>query len=212
MRCFSFVFPNASTKLKEYLPPSKDLLNIASGTEEVDNVLTQNDYFPIQKDIKDKIDEYKSVPEKNFVNESYFLYDKSNLILNTFITALNKKISIHGSFIYFIRKAPNEMLTLIAAEYLLKILVEKDKIRNNLSFQLTNISGNITKIKASKIYNFSITRLCRKRKLPTQEPIETIIVRAQQNFDIVGELNPIKIEIEDDRILNALKKIQKYFV
>ena len=212
MRGFSFAFPNASTKLKEHLLLSENLLNVTSGTEEVDNVLTQNDFFPIPKNIKDKIDKYNSTPEKNFVNESYFLYDKSNLILNTFITALNKKISIHGSFIYFIRKAPNEMLTLIAAEYLLKILVEKDKIRNNLSFQLTNISGNITKIKASKIYNFSITRLCRKRKLPTQEPIETIIVRAQQNFDIVGELNPIKIEIEDDRILNALKKIQKCFV
>ena len=33
-----------------------------------------------------------------------------------------------------------------------------------------------------------------------------IIVRAQQNFDIVGGLNPVQIEIEDDRILNALKK------
>ena len=38
------------------------------------------------------------------------------------------------------------------------------------------------------------------------EPIETIIVRAQQNFDIVGGLNPIQIEIEDDRVLNILTK------
>ena len=38
------------------------------------------------------------------------------------------------------------------------------------------------------------------------EPIETIIVRAQQNFDVVGGLNPIQIEIEDDRILNIFKK------
>ena len=34
------------------------------------------------------------------------------------------------------------------------------------------------------------------------EPIETIIVRAQQNFDVVGSLNPIQIEINDDRVLN----------
>ena len=86
---------------------------------------------------------------------------------------------------------------------MLKFLVEKDTIRN---FQLTNISGNIPKIKDSKIYNFSLTRLGRKRKLLMQKLIETIIVRAQQNFDIVGGLNPIQIEIEDDRILNALKK------
>ena len=39
-----------------------------------------------------------------------------------------------------------------------------------------------------------------------QEPIETVIVRAKQNFDVVGGLNPVQIELEDDRILNALKK------
>ena len=62
------------------------------------------------------------------------------------------------------------------------------------------------KKKDNKIHNFSITRLGRKRKLPMQEPVETIIAPAQQNFEVVGGLNPIEIEIEDDRILNALKK------
>ena len=38
------------------------------------------------------------------------------------------------------------------------------------------------------------------------EPIETIIIRAQQDFDDGGGLNPIQIEIKDDRITNLLKK------
>ena len=38
------------------------------------------------------------------------------------------------------------------------------------------------------------------------ELIETIIIRAQQNFDIDGGLNPTEIEIKDDRITNILKK------
>ena len=38
------------------------------------------------------------------------------------------------------------------------------------------------------------------------EPIETVIIRAQQNFNVAGGLNPVQIEIEDDRILNVLKK------
>ena len=38
------------------------------------------------------------------------------------------------------------------------------------------------------------------------EPIETIIVKAQQDFDVVGVLNPIQIEISDDRVINTLKK------
>ena len=39
-----------------------------------------------------------------------------------------------------------------------------------------------------------------------QGPIETVIIRAQQNFEIVGGINPVQIEIENDRILNILKK------
>ena len=37
------------------------------------------------------------------------------------------------------------------------------------------------------------------------EPEETLIIRGQQNFDL-HFLNPVQIEINDDRILNILKK------
>ena len=33
-----------------------------------------------------------------------------------------------------------------------------------------------------------------------------VIIRVQQNFEIARGLNPIKIEIEDDRVINKLKK------
>ena len=38
------------------------------------------------------------------------------------------------------------------------------------------------------------------------EPTESIIIHAQQNFDVDGGLNPVKIELEDIRIINILKK------
>ena len=38
------------------------------------------------------------------------------------------------------------------------------------------------------------------------EPIETVIVQAQQNFEIAGRLNPVQMKIEDNRVLNILKK------
>ena len=44
------------------------------------------------------------------------------------------------------------------------------------------------------------------------EPIETVIVRAQQNFETGGGHNPVQIEIEDDRVLNILKKPHKNVV
>ena len=71
---------------------------------------------------------------------------------------------------------------------------------------MKNISGKNPKIKDNKIQNFSITWLGQKRKLNMLQPIETIIIWAQQNFDVAGGLNPIQIEIEGDRIINVLKK------
>ena len=38
------------------------------------------------------------------------------------------------------------------------------------------------------------------------EPIESVIIHVLQNFDIDGGLNPVKIELEDNRIINILKK------
>ena len=51
-----------------------------------------------------------------------------------------------------------------------------------------------------------MAKLGKKIKIKMREPIETIIVRGQQNFDVDGGLNPIEIEIKDDRIINLLKR------
>ena len=39
-----------------------------------------------------------------------------------------------------------------------------------------------------------------------QEPIGTVIIFAQQSFEIVVGLNPVQIEIKDDRVINQLNK------
>ena len=38
------------------------------------------------------------------------------------------------------------------------------------------------------------------------EPIDTVMIRVRQNFDFVGGLNTIQIEIRDDTVINILKK------
>ena len=62
----------------------------------------------------------------------------------------------------------------------------------SLKFQLADIDGENPKIKDKKIHNFSITRLGKKRKLDMSQPIETVIVRAQQNFDVAAGLNLVQ--------------------
>ena len=92
-------------------------------------------------------------------------------------------------------------------EKFLKFYVDKDMIRNSLSLQLTNIGGDdIPKLNDSKTYNFSVTRIRKKRKRKMAQPIETVIACVQQNFEIAGGLNPVQIEIEDGGFLNIFKK------
>ena len=38
------------------------------------------------------------------------------------------------------------------------------------------------------------------------EPTESVIIHTQRNFDTDGGLNPVKIELKDDRVINTLKK------
>ena len=113
---------------------------------------------------------------------------------------------IYGSISYFHKKTENEIFKIISPENLLKFFVKRNTNRDSLGFQLTSVSGNLPTLTDKKINNLSLTRIGRKKNLPMQEPIETIIIRTQQNFEIVGGLNPVQIKIKDDRVLNILNK------
>ena len=55
-------------------------------------------------------------------------------MLNTHITALNKTVSIYDSFSYFQGKAPKEKLNLLNTGNVLKFLVEKNMLKDELKF------------------------------------------------------------------------------
>ena len=114
---------------------------------------------------------------------------------------------IYGSISYFAeRKQENEIFQIISPRNLLEFYVAKDTVKKRLDFQITNIKGALPKIKGIKIYNFSLKALGKKRKAPMTEPIESVIVRGQQEFELHDVLNSVEIEINDDRITKLLKK------
>ena len=84
---------------------------------------SSNFTFETEIKIKKKLLEYRSIPTKNFINESYFLYDRSNLLKKTFITALNKEIALYGSFSFFSGKTSIGRLPLISTESLVKFFI-----------------------------------------------------------------------------------------
>ena len=81
----------------------QDLMNKDRNTKQTSSAQTQNSFFPGQNVI-DSIKNYKNIPIKYYINESYFLYNKSELIKDRFITALNKKRSLYHSISYFNKK------------------------------------------------------------------------------------------------------------
>ena len=77
------------------------------------------------------------------------------------------------------KKTENKIFQIISPENCLEFSVEKDTVINNLDFKLTNISGNLPKIRHKKNYDFSITQLGSKTKKQMAEPIETVIIRGK---------------------------------
>ena len=101
VRGFEFTFPNLENSLKNLMEPLPGLINKNTGIEKTSSVPAQASFFAEQKAIEDAIKNYINLPVVHYINESYFLYDKSDLIKETFITALNKNILIYCSISYF---------------------------------------------------------------------------------------------------------------
>ena len=157
---FSFKFKYAPSIIASILNMTRYLINAESGIEYIENTLTDEIFYPIKKGIKEIIEEYNAIPTKKFINESYFLYDKSNLIKETFITAIiNKQLSLYGSFSYFSGKTSISNLKLLTSSNFLKFLVKKKSLNSNLRLQLAQKDGSEVKKSDNKIHHFSITKL-----------------------------------------------------
>ena len=140
---FKFVF-SGDEFLKKLITLPPDLINKPRGTDE-EMFAAPKEIFklPQEKLVETALRNYREKLTTNFVNESYFLYDKSELIKETYITKLKKKILIYVSVSYFNKKTENKIFPIISLENCLKFTVEKDTVKNNLDFKLTNISGKL---------------------------------------------------------------------
>ena len=65
------------------------------------------------------------------------------MIEQTFITEINKLISVYGSISYFEKKSISEALEIVSFSNPLKFFVVKNMIKNTLDYQLTKINGNL---------------------------------------------------------------------
>ena len=82
------------------------------------------------------------------------MYEKSDVIEQTFVTEVNKLMSVYGSISFFNKKSVNENVQLVSLNNRLKFTVLKDTIKNTLDFQLTKIDGNLPKLNDKKNITF----------------------------------------------------------
>ena len=159
--------------------------------------LFDKDVLEIKKLVKDigllaEITEYEQL--------NLGLYDDENIIDETFIQRLNKKIQIYGFIsIPFVQNKKNHLITL---KNLLPFCV-KDNIQNEkLTFQLAYLEKE-DKILTSdkKIHNLSIVCVEKKNMGFIKKEI---IIEALQSFEKFKKLNPIEIKITDPEIFNKL--------
>ena len=80
--------------------------------------------------MKTAIENYINKITVGFLNESYFFYDKSNVIEQTFVTEINKLISVYGFISFFNTKSVNEKVQIVSFNNPLKFSVLKDMIKN----------------------------------------------------------------------------------
>ena len=75
------------------------------------------------------------------------------MIKETFVTEINKLISVYGSISYFGEKN-SKIAKIVSSSNLLKFNIKKDTIKKSLDFQLTKTNRKNVTLIDKKIHNF----------------------------------------------------------
>lgn len=125
------LFPDVFDNINELLKPPTDIWN----NSEHKPIWPESLKLPQQTFVAFALENYQQKLLKDFIEENYFLYNKSNLIKKLFITELNKLIPIYGSISYFEKKPINELAQIASSSKPLVFNAEKDAIKNSFDFQ-----------------------------------------------------------------------------
>ena len=77
------------------------------------------------------------------------------MIEQTFITEINKLISVYGSISYFDKKSLNEIVKIVSFNNPLRCSVVKGLVKNTSNFQITKIDGTLPLLNNKKMHIFS---------------------------------------------------------
>ena len=92
------------------------------------------------------------------------LYDKSKLIKQTFIAELDEYVGINNANSYFGKKPINEDTNVVNPTLRLPFLIDNEKNKEKLSFQLTKVAPQLNDKKKKNFSILSSMKKVRKSK------------------------------------------------
>ena len=130
------------------IKPTEYIFNTGIETSEIN----ENDFIDPQIEVVKNI--LKKQPTKCF-SDSVFLYNKSNIVKKSFLTELNKFLSIFDS-ITFSGHVKNKLLLLVSSEKPIELFLDADKLKKSPELQLTKIGETFPQTKDNNIHEFCI--------------------------------------------------------
>ena len=166
---------------------------------------------------KYNLDQYK-VKGNDFTNinktikaseHTFFLYDNQNIINETFVSEVGKKISLIGGVWYFVKPGSSGKIELVTSKNKLKFNEKENQILPLFSIGIAPVlASKKIRFKQEKIKNILIISAPAKtRKRKMTEVVETLLIKALQNVDNYTVLNPLDIDIRSNYMT---EKINSY--
>ena len=146
---------------------------------------------------------------------AFFLYNNQNIIKETFISEINKKVSLMGSLWYFVKTGSNGRMNLVNSRNKLNFKIRKSQNLAKLSFGISPVvvSKKIN-FKSRQINNILIVSIDKKaragRKRKMTEILDTLLIKALQSYDKYTILNLLDIDIRSKYMTEKINNYKGY--
>ena len=98
----------------------------------------------------------KEIKNNQVIQNSFFLYDRSNITKKAFVNEINEFLTIMCSFGYFGKTTDIQNIDLISSKNAQKFYIQKNTVRDRLDFELKHASGTDLETDDNKLYEYCL--------------------------------------------------------
>ena len=131
---------------------------------------------------------------------AFFLYDNQNVINETFISEIYKKVSLIGGVWYFVKTGSDGKIELVTSKNKLNFKIKKQQNLTKFSFGIAPVvASKKIDFKNKKINNILIVSVDKKaragQKRRMAEILDTLMIKDLQSYNKYTVLNLLEIDI-----------------